>query len=121
MTVTPALSYRGSTQSKTVRVIISKIGRGCFRKVVEELIIDVTESGNGFKLTLTREDAQAQCLTDLMSLTYRTVRNSCHSPDLTTVNDLYTPYVRERAGLNASKLKATQYSAGYSTQKASCM
>ena len=56
-----------------------------------------------------------------MSLTYRTVRNSCYSPDLTTVNDLYTPYVRERAGLNTLKLKATQYSASYSMQKVSCM
>ena len=44
VTATPALSYRGSTQSKTVRVIILKIGRECLRKVVEELIIDVTES-----------------------------------------------------------------------------
>ena len=104
-----------------MRVVILKIGRGCLRKVVEELIINVMKSGDGFKLTLAREDAQAGHLTDSMSLTHRTVRNSCHSPDLTTVNDLYALHVRERAGLNASKLKATQYSAGYSTQKASCM
>ena len=45
VTATPALSYRGSTQSKTVRVIILKIGRRCLRKIVEESIIDVTESG----------------------------------------------------------------------------
>ena len=57
MTATPALSHRGSTQSKTVRVVILKIGRGHLRKVVEESIINVTESGNGFKLALTREDA----------------------------------------------------------------
>ena len=121
VTATPALSYRGSTQSKTVRVVILKIGRRCLRKVIEKLIIDVTESGNEFKLALTREDAQAGHLTDSMSLIYRTVRNSCYSPGLTAVNDLYTSYVRERAGLNASKLKATQYSASYSTQKVSCM
>ena len=45
MTVTPALSHRGSTQSKTVRVVILKIGRECLRKDVEELIINVTELG----------------------------------------------------------------------------
>ena len=46
-TATPALSHRGSTQSKTVRVVILKIdqGQGHPRKVVNELIIDVTESG----------------------------------------------------------------------------
>ena len=44
-TATPALSYRGSTQSKTVRVMILKIGRGCLRKIIEKLIIDVAESG----------------------------------------------------------------------------
>ena len=44
-TATPALSHRGSTQSKTVRVMILKIDRGHFRKVVEEPIIDVVESG----------------------------------------------------------------------------
>ena len=37
------------------------------------------------------------------------------------MNDLYTLYVRERAGLNTFKLEATQYSASYSTQKVSCM
>ena len=56
-----------------------------------------------------------------MSHTYKTVRNSCCSSDLTAVDDLYTPHVRERAGLNAPKLEATQYSASYSMQKASCM
>ena len=45
VTVTPALSYRGSTQSKTVRVVILKIGRGHLRKVVKKSIINVTESG----------------------------------------------------------------------------
>ena len=44
VTATPALSHRGSTQSKTVRVMISKIDRGCLRKVVEELIINVVKS-----------------------------------------------------------------------------
>ena len=44
-TATPALSYGGSTQSKTVRVVILKIGRGCPEKVVEEPIIDVIELG----------------------------------------------------------------------------
>ena len=121
MTATSVLSHRGSTQSKTVRVVILKIGRECLRKVIEESIINVVKSGNGFKLTLAREDAQAGCLTDSMSLTHRTVRNSCHSSDLTTVNDLYAPHVRERAGLNTPKLKATRYSAGYSTQKTSCI
>ena len=57
MTVTPVLSYRGSTQSKTVRMIILKIGREHLRKVIEKLIIDVMKSGNGFKLTLIKEDA----------------------------------------------------------------
>ena len=44
-TVTPALSYRGSTQSKTVRVIILKISWEHSRENVEELIIDVMKSG----------------------------------------------------------------------------
>ena len=57
ITATPALSHRGSTQSKVMRMIILKIGREHLRKVVEELIINVMKSGNGFKLTLTREDA----------------------------------------------------------------
>ena len=43
-TATPALSYRGSTQSKTVRVIILKISWGHSRENVEESIIDVAES-----------------------------------------------------------------------------
>ena len=90
VTATPALSHKGSTQSKTVRVIILKIGRGHLRKVVKELIINVVKSGDEFELALTREDAQAEHLTDSISHTYRTVRNSCHSPDLTTVNNLYT-------------------------------
>ena len=37
------------------------------------------------------------------------------------MNDLYTSYMRERAGLNMIKLVATQDSIGYSTQKASCL
>ena len=45
VTATPALSHEGSTQSKTVRVVILKIDRGHLRKVVEKLIIDVAESG----------------------------------------------------------------------------
>ena len=57
VTATPVLSYRGSTQSKTVRVIILKIGRGCLRKVVEESIIDVAESDEWGILALIREDA----------------------------------------------------------------
>ena len=57
MTATPALSYRGSTQSKTVKMIILKIGRRHLRKVIKKLIINVAESGNEFKLTLIREDA----------------------------------------------------------------
>ena len=114
VTATPALSYRGSTQSKTVRVVILKIGRGRPEKVVEEPIIDVVKLGEWSILILTREDAQAEHLTDSMSHTYRTVRNSCCSPGLTAVNDLYTLHVRERAGLNASKLEVTQYSASYS-------
>ncbi len=57
VTATPVLSYRGSTQSKTVRVMISKIGRGHPEKVVEEPIIDVAESGKWGILTLAREDA----------------------------------------------------------------
>ena len=57
VTVTPALSHRGSTQSKTVRVIIFKISWRCSRENVEEPIIDVVESGEWSILTLTREDA----------------------------------------------------------------
>ena len=45
VTATPALSHRGSTQSKTVRVIILKIGRRHSEKVVEKPIIDVVKSG----------------------------------------------------------------------------
>ena len=56
-TATPALSYRGSIQSKTVRVIILKIGREHLRKVVEEPIIDVIKSGKWGILVLVREDA----------------------------------------------------------------
>ena len=56
-TATPALSHRGSTQSKIVRVVILKIGRERLRKDVEESIINVTESGEWGILTLTREDA----------------------------------------------------------------
>ena len=56
-TATPALSHRGSTQSKTVRVIILKISWGCPRENVEEPIIDVVESGKWSILTLIREDA----------------------------------------------------------------
>ena len=121
VTATPALSYRGSTQSKTVRVVILKIGRRRLRKVVEEPIIDVAESGKWGILALAREDAQAESLTDSKSHIYRTVRNSCCPPDLTTVNDLYKPYIRERAGLNMTKLVATQDPIGYSTQKVSCL
>ena len=120
-TATPALSYRGSTQSKTVRVVILKISQGHSRENFEEPIIDVTESGEWGILALTRKDAQAGSLTDLKSHTYRTVRNSCCPPGLTAVNDLYKPYVRERAGLNVIKLVATQDLIGYSTQKASCL
>ena len=57
VTVTPALSHEGSTQSKTVRVVILKIGRGRLRKVVEELIINVAESDEWGILALIREDA----------------------------------------------------------------
>ena len=59
VTATPALSHGGSTQSKTVRVVILKIGRGQghSRKVVNEPIIDVTESGEWGILVLAREDA----------------------------------------------------------------
>ena len=58
-TATPTLSHRGSIQSKTVRVMILKIGQGqeCLRKVVDESIINVVESGKWGILTLTREDA----------------------------------------------------------------
>ena len=45
VTATPTLSHEGSTQSKTVRVIILKISWRCSRENVEELIIDVAESG----------------------------------------------------------------------------
>ena len=57
ITATPALSYEGSTQSKTVRVMILKIGREHPEKVVEEPIIDVMKSGKWSILALTREDA----------------------------------------------------------------
>ena len=56
-TATPALSHRGSTQSKTVRVMILKIGRGHLRKVVKELIIDVMKLSEWGILVLVREDA----------------------------------------------------------------
>ena len=121
VTATPALSHRGSTQSKTIRMIILKIGRGCSRKVVKELIIDVMKSGEWSILALIREDAQAESLTDSKSHTYRTVRNSCCLPGLTTVDDSYKLYMRERAGLNMIKLVATQDLIGYSIQKVSCL
>ena len=120
-TATPALSHRGSTQSKTVRVVILKISWGHPRENVEEPIIDVAESGKWSILMLAREDAQAGSLTDLKSHIYRTVRNSCCLSSLTAVDDLYEPYVRERADLNVTKLVATQDSIGYSTQKVSCL
>ena len=120
-TATPALSHRGSTQSKTVRVVILKISWGCPRENVEEPIINVVKSGKWGILTLAREDAQAGSLADSKLHTYRTVRNSCCPPGLTAVDDLYEPYVRERAGLNMIKLVATQDLIGYSTQKASCL
>ena len=56
-TATPALSYKESIQSKTVRVMILKIGREHPEKVVEESIIDVIELGKWSILTLVREDA----------------------------------------------------------------
>ena len=56
VTVTPALRHR-STLNKTVRVIILKISWECSRENVEELIINVTESGEWGILILTREDA----------------------------------------------------------------
>ena len=56
-TATPALSHEGSTQSKTVRVVILKIGRECSKKVVEKLIINVMKSGEWSILVLTRKDA----------------------------------------------------------------
>ena len=37
------------------------------------------------------------------------------------MDDLYAPYVRERAGLNMIKLVATQDLIGYGIQKASCL
>ena len=37
------------------------------------------------------------------------------------MDDLYKPYIRERAGLNMIKLVATQDPIGYSTQKVSCL
>ena len=49
------------------------------------------------------------------------MRNSCCLPDLTAVDDLYKPYIRERAGLNVIKLVATQDPIDYSTQKVSCL
>ena len=121
VTATPALSHRGSTQSKTVRVVILKISWERPRENVEEPIINVAESGKWGILTLAREDAQAGSLADPKSHTYRTVRNSCCPPGLTAVDDLYKPYVRERAGLNVTKLVATQDLIGYSMQKASCL
>ena len=42
-TATPVLSHRRSTQSKTIRVVILKIGRRCLRKVVEKPIINVVK------------------------------------------------------------------------------
>ena len=56
-TATPALSHRGSTQSKTVRVIILKISWECSRENVEESIINVMKSGEWSILALAREDA----------------------------------------------------------------
>ena len=56
-TATPALSHEESTQSKTVRVIILKIGRGHLRKVIEKLIINVVKLGKWGILVLTRKDA----------------------------------------------------------------
>ena len=106
-TATPVLSHRGSTQSKTVRVVILKISWGRSRENVEELIIDVVKLGEWGILALAREDAQAGSLADLKSHIHRTVRNSCCLPGLTAVNDLYKPYMRERAGLNMIKLVAT--------------
>ena len=44
-TATSTLSHRGSTQSKTVRVMILKIDRECLRKVVEKSIINVMKLG----------------------------------------------------------------------------
>ena len=37
------------------------------------------------------------------------------------MDDLYKPYMRERAGLNVIKLIATQDLIGYSMQKVSCL
>ena len=37
------------------------------------------------------------------------------------MDNLYTPYMRERADLNMIKLVATQDPIGYSTQKVSCL
>ena len=37
------------------------------------------------------------------------------------MNNSYESYMRERAGLNVTKLVATQDPIGYSTQKASCL
>ena len=104
-----------------MRVIILKISWECPRENVEELIIDVVESGKWDILALAREDAQAGSLTDSKSHIYRTVRNSCCPSNLTAVDDLYEPYVRERADLNMIKLVATQDLIGYSTQKVSCL
>ena len=118
VTATPALRHE-STLNKTVRVVILKISWGCSRENVEEPIINVTESDEWGILTLAREDAQAESLADSKSHAYKTVRNSCCPPDLTAVNDLYKPYVREIAGLSVTKLIATQDSIGCSTQKAS--
>ena len=57
VTATPALSYRGSTQSKTVRVSILKISWRHSRENVKEPIINVVESGEWGILALIREDA----------------------------------------------------------------
>ena len=57
VTATPVLSYRGSTQSKTVRVVILKISWGHLRENVEELIINVIELGKWGILALVRKDA----------------------------------------------------------------
>ena len=57
VTITPALSHEGSTQSKTVRVIIFKISWGHPRENVEESIIDVMKLGEWGILVLARENA----------------------------------------------------------------
>ena len=122
MTATPALrNQEGSTQSKTMRAEVPKRGRGRPRKVIEEPIIDVAESGEGFQLALIREDAQAGHLANPKSLAHRTVRNNCSPPGLTTADDPYVLDVREIAGLSTYESRATQKSEGYGTQKVSYM